>query len=63
MIVLLMCLLFYILSFAQMLLPVSVELKGILWLLLFGTAKLTQYSGLAIIGAEGIKRIKQKMKV
>ena len=57
-IVLVMCIPFYILSFAQMALPISVELKGILWFVLFGLAKTCQYGGLTILGVEGIKRLK-----
>ena len=57
-IVLVMCIPFYILSFAQMALPVSVELKGILWFVLFGLAKTCQYGGLTILGVEGVKRLK-----
>ena len=57
-IVLVMCIPFYILSFAQMALPISVELKGILWFILFGLAKTCQYGGLTILGVEGIKRLK-----
>ena len=57
-IVLLMCIPFYILSFAQMALPISVELKGILWFVLFGLAKTCQYGGLTILGVEGVKRLK-----
>ena len=45
-IVLLCCIPFYILSFAQMLLPTSVAAKGILWTILFGLAKTCQYGGL-----------------
>lgn len=59
MIVLLCCIPFYILSFAQMLLPISAYTKGILWVALFGMAKTCQYAGLAIVGVEGIRRIKQ----
>ena len=57
------CVLFYILSFAQMLLPISAALKGALWFWLFGMAKLTQYTGLAIIGVEGVKRLKMRKKL
>lgn len=57
------CVLFYILSFAQMLLPISAALKGTLWFWLFGLAKLFQYSGLAIIGVEGVKRLKLRKKL
>ena len=38
-IVLLCCIPVYILSFAQMLLPISVAAKGVLWTVLFGMAK------------------------
>ncbi len=61
-IVLACCIPCYILSFAQMALPISVELKGILWIILFGMAKTFQYSGLTILGVEGIKRLKKKFK-
>ncbi len=57
-IVLLCCIPFYILSFAQMALPISVEAKGVLWFILFGLAKTCQYGGLTILGVEGIKRLK-----
>ena len=55
-IVLLCCIPFYILSFVQMLLPISVAAKGILWTVLFGLAKTCQYGGLTILGVEGYKR-------
>lgn len=61
-IVLLCCIPCYILSFAQMMLPLSAELKGVLWFVLFGMAKTFQYGGLTILGVEGIKRLKQKFK-
>ena len=61
-IVLLCCIPFYILSFAQMLLPTSVAAKGILWTILFGLAKTCQYGGLTILGVEGYKRLKNKLK-
>ena len=61
-IVLLCCIPFYILSFAQMLLPISVSAKGILWTVLFGLAKTCQYGGLTILGVEGYKRLKNKLK-
>ena len=61
-IVLLCCIPFYILSFAQMLLPISVSAKGILWTILFGLAKTCQYGGLTILGIEGYKRLKNKLK-
>ena len=61
-IVLVCCIPFYILSFAQMLLPISVSAKGILWTVLFGLAKTCQYGGLTILGVEGYKRLKNKLK-
>ena len=61
-IVLLCCIPFYILSFAQMLLPISVTAKGILWTVLFGLAKTCQYGGLTILGVEVYKRLKDKFK-
>ena len=61
-IVLLMCIPFYILSFAQMALPISVEAKGVLWFILFGLAKTFQYGGLTILGVEGIRRLKAKFR-
>ena len=57
-IVLSLCIPFYILSFAQMTLDLSYSVKGILWVVLFGLAKTFQYAGLAILGVEGIKRLK-----
>ena len=62
-IVLLCCILFYILSFAQILLPISVAAKGVLWTILFGLAKTCQYGGLTILGVEGYKRLKAAFKV
>ena len=61
-IVLLLCIPFYILSFAQMALPISAEAKGVLWVVLFGLAKTFQYSGLSILGVEGVKRLKNFFK-
>ena len=57
-IVLLSCIPFYILSFAQMFLPISVAAKGVLWTVLFGMAKTCQYGGLTILGVEGYRRLK-----
>ena len=62
-IVLLCCIPFYILSFAQMLLPISTTAKGILWAVFFGLAKTCQYGGLTILGVEGYKRLRNKWRV
>ncbi|MBR5850251.1 MAG: hypothetical protein IKZ12_04235 [Alistipes sp.] len=48
----------YLASFAQMALPLSTTVKGVLWVIFFGLAKAAQYIGLAVLGAEGIKRFK-----
>lgn len=61
-IVLLCCIPFYILSFAQMLLPISAAAKGVLWTILFGLAKTCQYGGLTILGVEGYNRLKGWIK-
>lgn len=61
-IVLLCCIPFYILSFAQMLLPISAAAKSVLWAILFGIAKTCQYGGLTILGVEGYNRLKGWMK-
>lgn len=61
-IVLLCCIPFYILSFAQMLLPISTAAKGVLWTILFGLAKTFQYGGLTILGVEGYNRLKGWIK-
>ena len=61
-IVLLCCIPFYILSFAQALLPISVAAKGVLWAVLFGLAKTCQYGGLTILGVEGYQRVKNWIK-
>ena len=52
------CIVCYIISFAQMLLPISVGAKGVLWFIFFGLAKTFQYSGLAVLGTAGINRLK-----
>ena len=57
-IVLLSCIPCYILSFAQMALPISAGAKSVLWFVLFGMAKTLQYGGLTILGVEGVKRLK-----
>lgn len=61
-VVLIACLLSYIISFAQMLLPISVAAKGALWVIFFGLAKTTQYSALLILGKAGIESIRKRLK-
>lgn len=52
------CIVCYILSFAQMFLPISLTAKGVLWTVFFGMAKALQYSALLILGKEGIRRLR-----
>ena len=61
-IILLSCIPFYVLSFAQMSLPISSTMKWVLWVVLFGAAKTTQYAGLTILGVEGVKRLKRAIR-
>lgn len=61
-IVLLMCIPFYILSFVQVFFPVSTTMKGVLFTIFFGLAKSFQYGGIAILGKEGYKRVKGYFK-
>ena len=61
-IVLVSCIPFYILSFAQMALPISTSAKGVLWVVLFGLAKTAQYGGLTILGVEGYKKLRDKFR-
>ena len=61
-IVLLCCIPFYILSFAQMLLPISAAAKGVLWTVLFGLAKTCQYGGITILGVDGYNRVKSYLR-
>ena len=56
------CVICYIVSFAQMLFPISVTAKGVLWVVFFGLAKTFQYSALAVLGVEGVKRVKSWWK-
>ncbi len=57
--VLLLCIPCYIISFAQMALPMSAAIKSVLWVVFFGLAKTFQYGGLTILGVDGWKRLKQ----
>lgn len=61
-IVLIACVIFYIISFAQMLLPISVAVKGTLWVIFFGLAKTAQYSALLILGKAGIESIRKRWR-
>lgn len=53
-----LCAICYIVSFAQILLPISPTAKGILWTIFFGLAKTFQYTALLIMGSAGLTRVK-----
>lgn len=61
-IILIVCVICYAISFLQMLLPISVTAKGVLWFIFFGLAKTTQYTAFTIMGVEGVKRLKRKLR-
>ena len=61
-IVLLSCIPFYLISFAQFALPISIGIKSALWVIFFGLAKCAQYGGLTILGTKGIDRLKNWWK-
>lgn len=56
------CVLCYVVSFAQMLLPIPVATKGTLWIIFFGIAKTTQYSALLILGKAGVESLRGKLR-
>lgn len=61
-ILIILCGVSYAVSFAQMLLPISVAAKGVLWTIFFGLAKALQYTALLILGSTGIARLKMALK-
>lgn len=48
----------YAVSFAQMLLPLSVAAKGVLWAVFFGMAKAAQYCAILILGKAGVANLR-----
>ncbi|MBJ2188056.1 MAG: hypothetical protein JFR41_05460 [Muribaculaceae bacterium] len=56
------CAVCYVISFAQMLLPISVTAKGVLWVIFFGLAKSAQYTALLILGKAGLTRLKTTLQ-
>lgn len=54
-----LCVPCYLFSFLLWTFPISLATKGSLWVASFGLAKTFQYAGLAILGVEGIKRLKK----
>ncbi len=61
-VVLVSCIPLYLISFGQMLLPISATAKTVLWVVFFGLAKTAQYGGITILGVEGYKRVKNWFK-
>lgn len=57
-VVLLLCVPCYVLSFAQLGLDIPTSAKAVLGFVLYGLAKTFQYAGLGILGTQGMKRIK-----
>lgn len=56
------CALCYVISFAQMLLPISVAAKSVLWFVFYGLAKTCQYAALLILGKAGLKSLQNLIK-
>lgn len=56
------CVACYIISFAQMLLPLSAAAKGALWVLFYGLAKASQYTALLILGKAGVERLRRLLR-
>ena len=59
---LVLCAIFYAASFLQMLLPITVAAKSVLWVILFGLAKTAQYTAVAILGKEGIRMLLRRFR-
>lgn len=57
-----LCIISYIVSFAQILLPISATMKGVLWTVFFGLAKTFQYTALLILGSAGLTQAKAMSK-
>lgn len=56
------CAFCYVISFAQMTLPISAESKAVLWVVFFGLAKAAQYTAILILGKEGVRRVRNRLK-
>lgn len=62
-IVLAVCAFCYIISFAQMALPISVAAKTVLWVVFYGLAKASQYTAILILGKAGWQRVRHRLKL
>ena len=56
------CAVCYAISFAQMLLPIPVWLKGAIWFVFFGLAKACQYSALLYWARPGLNALEVNLK-
>lgn len=56
------CVVCYMASFGQMLLPISTAAKGLLWVVFFGLAKTLQYTAILILGTAGLSRLKNRLR-
>lgn len=56
------CAIFYTISFAQLLLPVSAAVKTALWVIFFGLAKAAQYTAILILGKAGVERLRRRLR-
>lgn len=56
------CVVCYIISFGQMLLPVGTTAKAVLWFIFFGLAKTLQYTAILILGTTGVARLKGRLR-
>lgn len=61
-VVLAACVVCYVVSFVQMVLPLSVGVKGVLWFVFFGLAKALQYSAILILGKAGIEKLRKTIR-
>lgn len=62
-ILLIVCILLYLASGIQALLPLEESTKGILFITFFGLAKVFQYSAIAVLGVKGWQKIKAKLGI
>ena len=62
-ILLIVCILLYLASGIQALLPLEESTKGILFITFFGLAKVFQYSAIAVLGVKGWQKFKAKLGI
>lgn len=62
-ILLVVCILLYLASGIQALLPLEESTKGILFITFFGLAKVFQYSAIAVLGVKGWQKFKTKLGI